>query len=336
MQTVSSLEELSLDELGAIRRQLQRRFGIGNRGNIIDVAFGMAEANGQLDPSRPDSICFYVRHKRKPRAKIDRIPATIDCRLKRGRRFVRVRLATDVILLGTRQVRPSGEPISHSRSRGNGITGGVIGWRLSDRKSWTWGVITVGHLFANLNVVPESTPLVRIGRPSANAVAGTLIARSKPFNRQQVDAAIVMVPREQLVAADMLPETSSTRGKRIRPVTALKNDQGKQGFSFPRAVIVKLRVVRFLPISDLVPALGSLRFVVEAIAMPGTFAVGRSGSMWAVQRQAAGIQHGGLPTQFHRGWGQSLEFALQWCVQEIAILEDVAADDVDLRLMRVI
>jgi hypothetical protein len=360
MKTVSSLEELSVEELVKIRSLLHQRFGIGTRGNIIDVAFGLAEENGRIDRSRPDAVCFYVRHKRMPRAKADRIPESIELRLKRGRGFVQVRLATDVIHIGTRQARPSGERIVHQQSTGPATTGGVVAWRLSGQAAWTWGVLTVGHVFKRVATVPETDPRVwigssagrrisgtliagsnslnlpRVGRPAAGRIRGTLISRSKPLNRQNVDAALVMVERASLVQANLIPANVSTTGKRIRPVSVLKDDRGKLGFTFPEQVTIKLKVVRFLPISEMVPALGTLNYVIEADAAAGVFGRGRSGSSWAVERQAACMQHGGLPGQYARGWGQALEFVFGWCVREIAAIHDLPADAVELRLIRMI
>jgi hypothetical protein len=336
MKTVSSLKELSVEELIKIRSLLHERFGIGKRGNIIDVAFGLAEVNGRIDRSRPDAVCFYVRHKRMPRAKVDRIPETIELRLKRGPRTVQVCLATDVIQIGTRQVRPTGERIVRQRSNEPATTGGVVAWRLSGQAAWTWGVLTVGHVFKRVATVPEADPRVWIGTAAASRIRGTLIARSKPLNRQHVDAALVVVERASLIQANLIPANVSTTGKRIRPVSVLKDDRGKSGFTFPEQVTIKLKVVRFLPISEMVPALGTLNYVIEADAAAGVFGRGRSGSSWAVERQAACMQHGGLPSQFARGWGQALEYVFGWCVREIATIHDLPADAVELRLIRVI
>jgi hypothetical protein len=336
MKTISSLEAMLVAEMITIRHRLRRRFGIGQRGNIIDVAFGMAEHDQVLDRSRPDAICFYVRRKCCPRAKVDRIPPRLAFRLKRGSRFVQIELATDVILIGTRRVRATGERISHADYRGRGTTGGVVAWKVANQSPWQWGVLTVGHLFHGVSSLPEPNARVQIGDAAAGPIAGTLLVCSRPSDRPSVDAALVAVERSLLVSAQLIPDQVSTAGKRIRPISVLKHDRGATGFTFPERVTLDFRVVRFLPISDMVPALGSLSFVSEAIGQPGTFGVGRSGSLWAIQRQAAALQHGGLPWQFARGWGQSLEYVLAWCAEQLALIHRQPTAAVDLRLIRVI
>jgi len=333
METLATLAELSVDELVRIREQLQRRFGIGQRGNIIEVAFGMAERHGELDLARPDAVCFYVRHKRRPRAIVDRIPPTLQFRLKRGEKFVQVCLLTDVIFIGTRQVRPTGEPIVHRPTGGRGTAGGVLVWKFPGDRQWNWGVLTVGHIFSRVRQIPESTASVHIDALSGIRISGTLIAAGLPFNSGQVDAAIVAVERADLIRAKLIQQNVSTKGKRLRSVELLKSDQGKMGFTFPRHKMLTIQVVRFLPISDMVPQLGTLANVVEGVAEVGVFGVGSSGSLWGIAGQVGGIQHGGLPPLFQRGWGQAMELVGEWCRQQLAELHQVKEDQVEVRLV---
>ena len=44
MEVVDQLSELSVEELAKIRTTLFRRYGIGERGNILELGFGVAEA----------------------------------------------------------------------------------------------------------------------------------------------------------------------------------------------------------------------------------------------------------------------------------------------------
>lgn len=336
MRIIRRLDELSVDELVTIRAALFRRLGVGTRGNIIEIAFGLAEHRGRVDHSRANAVCFYVRHKRQPRAKRDRIPESIDVRLKRGDHFVRVVLPSDVIHLGTRQVQMTGEPLVHRHSTGLATTGAVVAWQLGGQGPWTWGVVTVGHVLGRVKRLPETEPWVRIGNAVGTPVLGTLITRSAVPSRERVDAAIVVVERESLVRAKLIPAKLGLGGKRVRPLRQLKDDRGRIGFTFPQQNTIPLTVLRFLPISNLVPALGLLNFVIEAEAETGAFRGGRSGSLWAIAGQAAGMQHGGLPERFSRGWGQSLEFVFAWGAGQIAGIYGVTLGEVDFRLMRVI
>lgn len=336
MKHICRLEEFRPGELERIRKTLRQRYGVGKRGNIIEIAFGAAEANGQLDLTRPDAICFYVRHKRTPRARVDRIPKKIEIRLRRGKRWVLVCMPTDVIDLGPRKIRPTGRMIKHVSGNDSGTAGCIVAWKLPGERLLTWGVLSVGHVFSHVVRVPQTQQrvLIESATTPVHLFRGTLLARSKP--RDGIDAALVLVKRATLVRAQLMPENVSTGGKRVRPVESLETDRTNPGFTFPQETKIPFVVGRYLVVSDILPELGSVRNVIEANARGGAFAKGSSGSLWAVERQVACLQHGGLSPLFSRGWGQSLETILAWIVAKIAAINRVPKRDVDLRLIRVI
>ena len=339
METIEKLDDLHPHELERVRATLLKRYDIGKRGNIVEVAFGVAEQNNHLDPSRSNAVCFYVRCKRMPRSKADRIPATIEIRIRRKNRFALVRLQTDVIDIGVTSIQATGRPIRHVKGRFAGTTGCIVAWKIVGQNRLTWGLLTVGHIFKHIARVPESIQRVLIlsATSPTHQFRGTVLARSLANDGSQMDAALVMVSRGSLVRAKLLPNNASTIGKKIRPVKRLAKDRGKNGFTFPDRNKLPFVVARFLPISKVVSALGPLRNVIEVHSNLGnTFAGGRSGSVWGVASQVACIQHAGLRPSFLRGWGQSLESILVWATAKVANIGHVPPSQIDMRLIRII
>ena len=144
-----------------------------------------------------------------------------------------------------------------------------------------------------------------------------LLARSD--RASQVDAAIVRVVKSTLVRAGLISSTVPTRGKRIRSPGLLMGDAGRRGLALPGRERVPFVVLRYLPVTSLVSELGTLVEVLDvSSARSGTFAPGRSGSLWLIERQASCQQFGGWETRgnrsasYRRGLGQSLAEILAW------------------------
>lgn len=339
MKKIKRLDSLRTSELERIRATLRQRFGADPRGNIVEIAFGVAEKFGRVDPSRPDAICFYVRRKRMPRAKADRIPQHIEVRIRRGRQFYLVCLPTDVIEIGPREIQPTGRRVRDLRRTDHATTGSVVAWRLGGETRFTWGLICVGHFFWQASKLPETIQQVRINSATTpiHRFRGTLLARTVPFDGSQSDAALILVERSSLVRANFISQNQPTTGKRISTVEDLRRDRNRAGFTYPYRTQIPFEVLRFLPVSVLVEDLGPIKHVIEARSpTANAFGRGRSGSAWVIRRQVASMQHGGLPASFIRGWGQSLETVLKWTVKRIATLNGVAQRDVELRLIKVV
>ena len=117
----------------------------------------------------------------------------------------------------------------------------------------------------------------------------------------------------------------------------LRRDRNRAGFTYPFRTQIPFQAIRFLPVSVIVEDLGPIKHVIETKSQTANaFGAGRSGSVWVIRRQVACLQHGGLPTSFIRGWGQSLETVFKWTVKRIATLNRVAQRNVDLRLIKVV
>ncbi len=269
MKILASIADLTPAELARVRETLATRFGLGRRGNILEIGFGMATVRGRPDPRRGDAICFYVRHKRMPRAKRDRIPPTVDVRLKRGPRFVLVRLPSDVVSVGPRTIRPTGRRIRHlSRPRESAVAGCVVAWNTEPQQRLSWGIITVGHLFHQRRRLPEGQKKVRlqVARSPTREISGTLLARSTSNDGSRVDAALVQVVRDTLERVGLLPRDASTAGKVVRSVAELPTDGGVPGVSLPERRRIPLVVQRYLPTCRLVPELGPLADAIDVIS----------------------------------------------------------------------
>ncbi len=339
MKTVEQLGDLTRAELGRIRNTLKRRFRASGQDGVLEVGFGRAERRGALDPRRPESVCFYVRRKRMPRSKQQRIPAVVEVRVRRGPHLVRVRLPTDVLAVDASSLRPTGRTIRSAASTRRATAGCVLGWRVPGQRQLEWGVLTVGHLFGRQRRAPGSKPRVWIDAGGNRELEGALLVRSA--RASQVDAAIVRVAKSELVRAGLIAADVSTRGKRVRSSRQLARDTGHNGLTLPGREQVPFMVLRYLPVTSLVAELGTLVDVLDVRSTrAGTFAPGRSGSLWLIERQAACQQFGGWETRgkrsanYRRGLGQSLVEILAWAAKALARTAGAQATHVDLRLIR--
>ena len=339
MKKIKQLKNLRTSELERIRLTLRKRFQANKRRNVIEVAFGVAEKDRQVDPDRLDAVCFYVKHKRMPRKKKLRIPKNIDVRIRRGKKFFLVCLPIDVIEIGTRKIRPTGRRVRDLRRADNATTGSVVAWRLTGETRFTWGLICVGHFFWQASSLPETNQQVRINSATnpLHRFRGTLLARTTPNDGSRCDASLVCVKRATLIRAKLISKNQSTKGKKVREVDDLRLDRNRTGFTYPFRTRIPFSVFRFLTTSVLVEELGPIKNVIEAKSQTkNAFGSGRSGSTWVIKKQVACMQHGGLPNSFLRGWGQSIETIAKWTVKQIASINRVAQKKVELRLIKVI
>ena len=339
MKSVTLFSELESPEFKKIRNTLRKRFGVGQRGNILEIAFGQAEKNGRPCTSRPQAICFYVNRKCRPRAKADRIPESVSVRLRRTGHYVEAEFPSDVILL-ERKVRPTGRRIRHLDEPDRYATSGcVIVWRPIGERQFTWGILSVGHRFRNIATVPESSKRVRmlVNSSPATEIEGTLLARTLVSDSDHIDASITSMSRSTMIRNGVLPASPSTSGKTIRKTSDLRNDAGLDAHTYPPGRKIEFEVMRFMPECELIPALGKQFDVVEGLSgTDNAFGPTRSGSLAVVDRQAASIQLAGLPTSFRRGWGQALESVLEWARSELARIQGLSAHEMEVRCVRAI
>ncbi len=333
MQTITKLRDLTSEELFKVQAAIRSKLAM--QPNVVDVAFGLAENDGEIDATRGECVCIYVDRKSKRPRKVDRIPPQFDVRIKRGRRFCKVSLPTDVIETPRNRVKTTGREICHSSAPENRATSGfVIVWRVPNVNRLFWGVVSVGHVFGEISPVPETTNQVLLEFADEQFLAGQLLARSEVDDGTLIDASLVQVSKQELVDQGLMPGNVNTSGRKIRLWNNLTQDVGETGFSMPESDPIDFQVTRFLPTSQSVPALGKLEKVIEVKSTTaGAFARGTSGSLWQIQQQAAVIQHGGLSPQFLRGWGQSLEAVFDWARNQLAVIHGVSAANVDLRLI---
>ena len=346
MNSIESLDELSSDELMRIRRTLRRRYRSAVHDGVIEVGFGFAERKAELDPSRREAICFLVQRKRMPRAKRDRIPAIAEVRVRRGRGFVVVRLPTDVIEITPSRLRLTRPTIRHAAGRQAATASGLVAWRVAESESLSWGLITVGHLFWHVRGIPEAEPRVQVMIPAArrgnspHELAGRLIARTDRRGTKGVDAALIQVAPEQLLPFDWLPLDDPPPSLAIRPASALSADTARHGSALTSEGDVPFVVLRFFPIFNLIAEVGSIQDVLEVESpYAETFAPGRSGTLWTIERETACLQFAGWlhPTiasmSYRRGLGQSFASVVQWARERIAEKRGVIERVVDLRLV---
>ena len=130
MKIIQQLGDLTSAELGRIRATLRRRYPAARPGGVLEIGFGMAERQGVADPKRREAICFYVRHKRKPRPKRERIPRVVEVRVRRGLHFVLVRLPADVLEVMATSLVPTGRTIRSVAGARRATAGCLVAWRV--------------------------------------------------------------------------------------------------------------------------------------------------------------------------------------------------------------
>ena len=331
MKVIESLDDLTVEELDRIYETLIERFGVGQRGNICDIGFGIAEDDGTVNQRRRDEVVFYVTKKCTPRAKRDRIPKPLEVRLKRANRFVLVRLPTDVVVLeNTSDLVLTGREIKHLSRAPVATASAILVWRVAGEYYFRWGVISVGHLFWSRRTIPETAPQVAV-QIDGEQLTGRLLMRTRP--NDGVDIALAEIELDELKRS--LGFRPRTAAKPIRSINDLKDDRGKRGTTKPRDSELEFRVLRYFPQFRSVPDIGTLFHILTVESgTSGAFKVGRSGSQWNIARQFACHQIFGWEAgNFRRAGGQSMHYALRWVQAELAKFHSVTKSSMTIRIV---
>ncbi|MEL6108178.1 MAG: hypothetical protein AAFU85_19295 [Planctomycetota bacterium] len=330
MKRITSLDELTHCELSRIRATLVARFKVSSRSNIRDVTFGVAEKDGELDESRPNSILFFVKNKRG--VTDGRLPRSVRVRVRRGRQFVSVELDSDVVELGGRAKLTGKRIYFRGRSRNGGTAGCVVVWKRVGTHRFKWGVLTVSHIMPNDQDVPEQGTSVLLTGPLARQ-RGRLVALSTGTG---LDAALVQVSRAQLVQTGVISQSQSTRGLKIRDRDQLAIDRGAKGFTRPIKGALPITVQAFTSeFSMLEEEIGVLTDVVQVSSARGAFVKGTSGSLWSIKRQVACLQFGQIGNS-SRGLGQPIAEIVEWAASTVGSHGRIPRSEVDFRVVAAI
>ena len=330
------ISDLSLEELQRVQNTLEKRFGIGKRGNILQLGYGVAEfeKSGQLDWNRPSAVCFYVSRKTKsqPKNRHDRIPPDIRVRVRRGSRYVQLVAPTDVIVVNRKKYSLSGRSISY-RKLESATTGVLLAWRPRGRVRLTWGVLSVGHTFPDTIPLPDQHVHVKIG--GSPTIPGRFFARG---TSNDLDTSLTIVRRDDLVRSNIISESFEVSKIEPRPVSRLREDAGKFGTTRPRSRNIPFQVLRFLlsaPIFSSVLGFSPRHVMHVGQSAHGSFQLGTSGSIWRIDGQLACLQFATYRPQFDQGFGLCLEDALDWVQLAISKTLDVPFRDTDVRLVAI-
>lgn len=307
-------QNLTASELTRIQRSLRRRF---RSCGVIEVGFGTAQKNGKQDSARGLTVCLFVRNKRMPRNTDFRIGRCINVWIRRNGKRRQLSLPTDVIQF--RLARRSGV---HVRAIGssNTVNGGlVVSW--IDSVGPRWGIVTVGHVFAD-TILNARVRVDGVGnRPN---FAGELIWRSSD---RRFDAALVEVAADDLIDGGLIRpfHLTSPNSFPIRPLDELRLDATPVGVTGSRrgqslsddsGEGPAFRVEHFFPelgpgIIEGVSKLDNVIRVRSDEPAPGDeFIRGTSGSVWLISGQGAAVQVAGLPPSWSVGFGQSIATVL--------------------------
>ncbi len=191
METIASPSELSQSEWHRVGRTLRRRFPATDAG-VVGVGFGVAEKGSAADPGRGHAACFLVLCKGDPPTRRGRIPDVAAVRVRRGGRFVELRLATDVIEVDPTRWELTRRTIRHVSVSQTSAASNLIAWRTPFDDRERWGTVTVGHPFWGVARVPDPEPRVRMTVPTNRTTV--------PANRTTVPNAGTMMPAKDSVA----------------------------------------------------------------------------------------------------------------------------------------
>jgi hypothetical protein len=348
VNTVTRLDELAPDELARLRETLGKRFRLGRRRNLREIGFGMAERGGRPDQQRPDAVCFHVREKCEPANSVDRFPAVVRVRLRRGSAYVQVCLKTDVIQIPKSGAELTGRTVRHLHDDPTATTGAVVAWRPSGEQRFRFGVLTVGHLVSHVRELPERRANIRVRVPPSRIhrdvreLGGVLLARTRRGDGSHLDAALVRVERSHLETAGWIDAEGGTPAIAVCPPTTLPAAIGRPGTALPRDTEVPFLVRRYFPVFKLIPSAGPLQQVLEVESgVAGSYAPGTSGTLWVIDDRPAVMQFGGWRDRgsrslgYRRGLGQSLGPVLSWARDAAARQEGTASETLDTRIVRV-
>jgi len=305
------VEKFTSDELRRIQRTLQKRFRVSSKTNLIDIGFGTALEGGKLQPNRGLCISFFVREKKNPRKKNDRIPRELEVRLKRGRRYLKLKFCTDVVAIG--RIVATGKRLDYRTKFVT--TGAVVAWKGKSSSTLTWAVVTVGHAFPRLSGLSQLRRKVSI-RTSRGKITGTLVAKSA--KKSKIDSAIAIVKKEDLISKKIITTTQTTRKIVPRKVAKLMSDRNKAGRTLRVGGIRDFVVHAYLPTLTVID-IGKVIHVVSVLSTrTNTFQKGTSGSNWLIQNQAACVQVAGWDPGFKQGFGQALDAVIKWASKELS------------------
>ncbi len=318
-----SFETFSIDELRRLQATLRRRF---RAARIIDVGFGPGMANGRRDPRRPFSAAFLVARKRNPRDPGERIPASIQCRLKRGSKFATFQIPTDIV--PAPRMKSSGRVVKRPNQATRVATGCVISWKENGAPRRKWAIVTVGHYFQEIQ---RSSKTVYLYRTTADRIYGRFLFRSPSASK--LDVAVAAFVKRDLLAAGLVPARSIPNLK-PRSMEQIKNDVGKPGQALvpPGNDRITIEFEYFFPENAEVAGLGRIRNVVRVSSrVPGAFRRGRSGTVFVTGRQqVSSLQYAGSTGNGRLGLGQSLVTILDWTGVQLTRRFDLAAGSMRL------
>lgn len=311
------MDQLTRDEAHRLQRSISRGLTDAADDNILAVGFGAATKRGRHDPDRPFAACVYVARKKKSPGKGTRVRGEVSVRLKRGDRFVRVTVPTDVV--EAPRLAPSGRFVTR-QGEWLGSAGVVVAWKRSVPE-WRWGVVTVGHLFDGTS---GSAASLRAVLPNGAQLPCDRLFRSA--RTEHLDSALLEVEPADLVLHGVTAVTSPPTARPFWAQNALvsaihaasESNQPLVGASLRSfADVAPFEVTHYFPESDqLIPELGNLFDFILVRATeetdPAPFIGGTSGSAFDIAGLGAAVQVGHDVDTSMIGAAQFLDTQLFW------------------------
>lgn len=204
----NEMSDLNATELNRIHAVLRRRFGDFDQGNILNISFGKKVVNGQ----QQRCIRFWVRRKRMPRKKSDRLPAVFPVRFRRwpDNRWVEARFPTDVVEVA--DVQPTGEYVAVRDEDQGDLLACSTGLVLEISREYGGevydlaGLLTVAHPFEG--IARHRVPVLCQGRTidgiTGENVPGTVRYRTL---HQKFDAAFIETGHHDLPPGNYLVDS---------------------------------------------------------------------------------------------------------------------------------
>ena len=257
------------------------------------------------------AIRVYLPRKRKQVAESKLIPSHFQIRLKRGKRFVLLKIRSDVD--SRSDFRPTASVVRLGSRRF--AAGALLRW-LEDAEI-CWGFLTVAHEFDGTSRTFAAV------RASSTQVFDCRLLDVAPENRN-LDAAIMQIkgqPQEivdDLIDAGLIDDPNPPPVS-LQRVSAVKTAaiEHRSGRTYPPGASWRFKGEEVFPNGFL---LGNRRLddcIRVGQSQHGVFKAGTSGSMWKFGRRVSCLQAGGRRPNFEDGIGQPYSKIMKWVRQKL-------------------
>lgn len=301
--------DLTRDELRRFLKRMRTKYASYG---VHSVAFGYAEKHGKRDKRRGFCLVFIVNKKRKLHAvSVDSLlPKSETIYLIRESKRIRRSIPTDIIAV-SRMPRVSGFRTRRFTDHVPVTSGILIRW-LSPHNIDQWGFMTVGHLFEGDSIGTGSEKAVLVRMDDGSLILGQVMFISPKSSKY--DVSVIRVNSNELAPFGLTKDD----GRVIRTFFDLRRDGGKEARMRPMDDdSVKFNFASGLYMAELESRERTWIDILVGDGSNYTFNGGRSGSVWTIRGDIAGLQVARLAPTNERGYAHVFEFLWQYTIKSL-------------------